>query len=364
MLDHLYTTFLRARRAWYDRHPEARRRPRRPVVSVGNLRVGGSRKTPVVAAIASLLREMGERPAILSRGYARRCAYDGVVIVSDGVRIRADLDRAGDEPLMLARALPDVAVLVSPDRLLAARLAEIHLGATVHVLDDGFQHLAIARDVDVLLVSEDDLAERVLPRGRLREPIESARRADALVLIDGESSDAAALASRFGPTRERRSAGRDAGPTTGTDAGATKWFTLAKVNEAARLLEPMGQIVDPAGGTRSSRVVLVSGIARPARFMTDVARRGWDVAETMVFRDHHRFTREDVGRMAETVRRVGADLVLTTEKDLVRLLPLRPLPIPVAWLPLHVRLDPPAAFRDWLQARLSASRAQSPEPRA
>ena len=124
-------------------HPERRRRLSRPVISVGSLRVGGSGKTPIVALIARLLVEVGERPAVLSRGYGRRAASDGVTVVSDGASILASVDAAGDEPLMLARALPRVVVLVGSSRYLGGRLAEQQFAATVHVLDDGFQHFGV-----------------------------------------------------------------------------------------------------------------------------------------------------------------------------------------------------------------------------
>jgi tetraacyldisaccharide 4'-kinase len=137
---HLYALGARVRRRTLS-SSDAQRRLDRPVVSVGNLSVGGSGKTPLVAYIARLLEDAGERPAILSRGYARTRPEDGVTVVSDGIRLRADLERAGDEPLMLARALPRVPVLVCADRYLAGRLAELRLGATAHLLDDGFQHL-------------------------------------------------------------------------------------------------------------------------------------------------------------------------------------------------------------------------------
>src|SRR5262249_36475033 len=143
------------------------RRLSRPVISVGNLRVGGTGKTPVAAVVAQALLAAGERPAILTRGYARRAPADGVTVVSDGRTILTGVDAAGDEPLMLARALPDAMVLVGANRYLSGRLAEERLGATVHVLDDGFQHLELARDVDLLVVSEDDLNDQPLPFGRL-----------------------------------------------------------------------------------------------------------------------------------------------------------------------------------------------------
>src|SRR5262249_9539708 len=151
------------RRRYYASQPSRRRRLARPVVSVGNLRVGGSGKTPLVEYIARLLLQNGHRPAVLTRGYARRVVRDGVTVVSDGAAVLSNLDSAGDEPLMLARSLPGTAVLVGADRYLSGVLAERRLGVTVHLMDDGFQHLELARDVDLLLASEDDLADRPLP---------------------------------------------------------------------------------------------------------------------------------------------------------------------------------------------------------
>ena len=180
-----YSAAAAWRRAWYARDPSRRHRLVCPVVSVGNLRVGGSGKTPMVGYIARLLVERGERPAVLTRGYGRRRHRDGVTIVSDGVRVCADLDEAGDEPLMLARALPGVSVLVGDDRYLCGLLAERRLGATVHLLDDGFQHLELERDVDLLLVAEDDLQDRPLPAGRLREGLAAGAAADAALITAG-----------------------------------------------------------------------------------------------------------------------------------------------------------------------------------
>src|SRR5207253_8714787 len=135
------------------------------------------------ALVAGRLRDLGERPAILSRGYARRDAPDGVVVVRDPHGIRADLDRAGDEPLMLARQLDGVAVLASSSRYLAGRLAEHHFGCTVHILDDGFQHFALQRDADLVVVSGADLeGATTLPSGRLREPMDAASAADVFVM--------------------------------------------------------------------------------------------------------------------------------------------------------------------------------------
>ena len=147
-----------------------------PVVSVGNIAMGGRGKTPLVALVAGLLVAAGERPAILSRGYGRRIREDGVVIVSDGTHVSADLDRSGDEPLMLARAVPGAAVLVCDQRAIAAALAERVLGATVHVLDDGFQHRSMRRDLDIVAMAPQDLGIGACRSAGLRQsPARSVR---------------------------------------------------------------------------------------------------------------------------------------------------------------------------------------------
>ena len=129
-----------------------------------------------------MLLEMGERPSILSRGYARKIFDEGVVIVSDGSRVLAPVERSGDEPQMLARAVPRAAVLVSSSRYAAGRIAESRLGCTVHVLDDGFQHFDLMRDIDLLVSPDASEDMRTLPFGRLREPLDAASAADALLV--------------------------------------------------------------------------------------------------------------------------------------------------------------------------------------
>ncbi len=324
----MYGTAAAWRRAWYERHPSDRRWLERPVVSVGNLRVGGSGKTPLVAYIARMLVEAGERPAVLTRGYARRIARDGVTVVSDGTRILADLDAAGDEPLMLARALPDVPVLVSADRFLAGTLAERRLGATVHVLDDGFQHVVLGRDVDLLLVSEEDLQDRPMPAGRLRERLDAAKAADAALVTAGYESAAARV---------------------GRAIGVSPVFRVVRGIAAPRAITGARDsvVVPPA-----SRVFVVAAIARPERFVADVAAAGWDIAGVMEFRDHHRYDARDVARITAEARAKASAIVLTTEKDAVRLAACDLSALPIASVPLRIEIDPADEFRRWLVGRV------------
>jgi len=330
-----YSAAAAWRRAWYARDPSLRRRLTRPVVSVGNLRVGGSGKTPMVEYIARLLVERGERPSVLTRGYGRRRHLDGVTVVSDGAQVCADLDEAGDEPLMLARALPGVSVLVGDDRYLSGRLAERRFGATVHLLDDGFQYLELERDVDLLLVAEDDLQDRPLPAGRLREGLAAGAVADAALITAGYDTAAERIGRAF---------------------HISPVFRVTRAIGAPRLIAgTRDSVVVPAG----SRVFVVTAIARPDRFIADISSVGWEIAGNLEFRDHHRFDARDVRRIAAAARSVASAIVLTTEKDAVRLTVCDLGDLPIASVPLVVGIEPADRFRDWLVDRLRASRARS-----
>jgi len=321
----------RRRRERYAARPDLRRRLRRPVISIGNLAVGGRGKTPTVAVVTRELLAMGERPAILSRGYGRSRVEDGVVVVRDSAGIRADLDRAGDEPLMLARRLPGAAVLVSPDRYLAGCLAERHLGATIHVLDDGFQHLQLERDIDIVMIGRDDVAHpRTLPGGRLREPLDTCIAADAILAVDdGIEIDTRGLQI----------------PVFGV-----KRALGAPVSSGRAAAEGL------ADAAAHPSVAAVAGIAGPERFFADLRASGYTLAHTMAFRDHHPYSRRDVERIVCAARAAGAEAVLTTEKDFVRLMPHRPFSMPIAWVPLTMEPDPLAEFRRWLAGSVGAAR--------
>jgi len=304
-LSSLYGAAAMWRRQWYSRDPSRRHTLQQPVVSVGNLRVGGSGKTPIVAAIARLLVARGERPSILSRGYGRRVVLDGVTVVSNGQSILAGVDSAGDEPTLLARALPSVAVLVGANRYLSGRLAEQQLGVTVHLLDDGFQHFELARDVDLLATSEEDLSETLLPAGQLREPLALAALADAALVTAGYGEAAA----RVGRALKV--------PTA---------FLVSRGIGVPYMIATHETVVVPA----DEPVFAVAGIARPERFFGDIESAGWRLVGTRTFADHHPFTDRDVMKVAVAARAAGATIVMTTEKDAVRFRPDRLEDVPLA----------------------------------
>ena len=333
MLSSVYGAAASWRRRWYARDPSRQRKLTQPVVSVGNLSVGGTGKTPTVDHLCERLLADGERPPILTRGYGRTRPSDDVTVVSDGQRIVADLATAGDEPLLLARLLPSVPVVVGSDRFACGRRAERDFSVTVHVLDDGFQHLTLARDVDLLLVDERDLDDRVLPTGRLREPLENAAAAHALLVTADDFSAVEHMAH-----------------TLHVPAA----FHVLRAIHTPRLLGRQA-----GAHTGGDRVLAFAGIARPERFFSDLSASGRPAAETITFADHHPFTQKDVDRIVERARAVGASLALTTEKDAVRLEGLDFKGLAVQAIPLSVTIEPVAQFHRWLFDRLGSVRASS-----
>ena len=319
MMSALYAAAARRRREWYAARPDARRRLRHPVISIGNIAAGGRGKTPFAASVARMLLDMGERPAILSRGYGRTEPGDGVVVVRDATGIRADLARAGDEPFMLARQVPGAVVVVSPDRYLAGRLAEHHLGATVHVLDDGFQHFQVDRDIDIVLVTGEDLAAETFPRGRLREPADVLVAADAIVALDEAE----------------------------VPPGHAPLFHVRRT---------IGALVFDVPSPGRPPMFAVAGTAEPQGFFTALRAAGLELAATKAFRDHHPYTPHDLERIFDEAAASGAGSIITTEKDYVRLLPFRPFRLPVGWVPLTMEPEPADAFRAWLCSSMASAR--------
>ncbi len=331
VLSSMYGAAASWRRRWYARDPARIQRLERPVVSVGNLRAGGSGKTPVVAHLARLLLDRGERPAILIRGYGRPRRTPGVTVVSDGRRILAAFETAGDEALMLARAIPEVAVLVGGDRFASGLLAERDHGVTVHILDDGFQHVALARDADLLLVDESDLRDRVLPAGRLREPLSHAALADAVLVTAPDATAAQRVAGACGVP--------------------TSFFVTRRIS-APRAID--GSPVAFAPGAKG---FAFAGIAKAERFFEDLEAAGRILSGTMTFRDHHPYTQRDLDRVAGRARAEGASFLLTTEKDAERLRALDARSLPIGVVPLTATVEPAALFAAWLMERLRVARS-------
>ncbi len=333
--------FSRLRASMYERGWRTPRRLNKPVISIGALSVGGAGKTPATALVASLLQQAGVQPAILSRGYRRSGKEPLLVSSSDGRGPLVDYRAAGDEPFWLASALPGVAVAVAARREEAARLTSAT--TDVYLLDDGFQHIRVARDVDLLVVNPEApfWTDRPLPAGHLREPPTAAERADAFLVIGDDPDTRTGL--------EHRAPGRDQFELTPQPPRCRQ---LAEPVPAAT---PTGSGGGPdLGACLGRRVFAFAGIARPERFFRDLAAAGVDLCGQRAFADHHAYVADDLQAVTEAASAAGAEMLVTTEKDAVRI-PQRATdrPSPSADIPVGVwgyRLSArePERLVDWL----------------
>jgi len=338
-LSSVYGRLLEARARRYATGRSTSHRLAYPVVSVGNLTLGGTGKTPFVELLARRLRFEGKRPAILSRGYGRRS--HGVVVVSTGEGPRVDAQEGGDEPVELARRLTGVIIVVARHRLDAARAAE-QLGADLFLLDDGYQHLRLQRDVDLLLLDARDPfgGDRFPPRGRLREPLSALSRADAFIF------------TRVEPGR----------PSPAARRTVERWNREALIFTAR--IRPIG-VFDENGsaleghGLATRRFVAVCGVAQPETFTTTLAELDLFAEARIVFGDHHRYRKRDFARIAREADRTASSWVLTTEKDAVKL--RGRLSLPIATVRQAAELVEPGFFA-FLASRLPPASAQGALP--
>jgi tetraacyldisaccharide 4'-kinase len=291
-LSTIYGSVVGARNALYDLGVLQARRLQGPVISVGNLSAGGSGKTPFVMLLGELLKARGINFDVLSRGYGRE---------SKGVRLvdPAGLPQEfGDEPLLIARKL-QAPVIVGEDRYEAGRFAESRFGVQLHVLDDGFQHRALARDFDIVLVTPQDAKDQLLPSGRLREPLGALRRADAVVLSSGATADSFPVEGKL-VWRVRRG--------------------IVPLNVPAR-------------------PVVFCGIARPQNFVLQLRAANIEPVAEAFYRDHHAYSEKDVHELLALKQRSEAGGFVTTEKDAVNLGGYLSALAPLAVIPVKMELE-------------------------
>ena len=312
----IYGGVTGVRNELFDRGVLRARRLEQPVVSVGNLSVGGAGKTPFVIALGELLKARGIRFDVLSRGYGRKTR--GVLVVDpDGAA-----SEFGDEPLLIARRL-SIPVIVGESRYEAGRLGEQQFQPQLHILDDGFQHRSLARDFDIVLVTQTDFQDRLLPWGRLREPLSSLRRADAIALPQELDEHA-----RHGLEVEVSGNPDGAGEVTAFPQFIWSTRRNIHVNDA------------PAAP------VVFCGIARPQQFFAQLRAAGIAPAAEIAFRDHHPYKREDIERLRTARKKFGATGFLTTDKDAVNLGNLRAQLQPFVVAELEMTLEDPAGVLD------------------
>jgi tetraacyldisaccharide 4'-kinase len=289
-----------------------------PVISIGNLSTGGAGKTPLAITLARLLTARGFQVDVLSRGYGRK-SREPARVPLDG-----NVEQFGDEPLLIALET-GVPVYVAQQRYQAGLLAETeihHQADRVHILDDGFQHRQLFRDIDILLLNRDDWHDHLLPAGNLREGLWSIKRADVLAIPADDPKFEAKVRKRW------------RGPL----------WRLRRSMEIPQVSGP---------------VVAFSGIARPGQFLAGLKSAGLSLAADITFADHHRYSIRDVKRLISAARRAGATALITTEKDEVRLGNFAsdfPAWLPLKVASLQVKIEDEEAAMTWLEKGLRRAR--------
>jgi tetraacyldisaccharide 4'-kinase len=301
----LYGAATRARLALYRASVLPAHKLAVPVISVGNITTGGTGKTPLVEWLARATAREGRRVCILTRGYGRKDAHRRVV-VSDGQTVHADARVGGDEPRLLAENLRGLAAVVSDaDRVAAAQWALKELRSDLFILDDGFQHLRLARDLNI--VALDATAPwgggHLLPRGRLREPLAGLTRADCIIITRTE------LADDLEALRKRAAQLSDGRPIFNAHT-STQRLRLLTTDDAARVVAP-DALVQP--------LFAFCAVGNPQAFFRHARNAGYELRHTRAFADHHDYTQADADALSEVATRHGARALITTAKDAVKL---------------------------------------------
>jgi tetraacyldisaccharide 4'-kinase len=288
-----------------------------PVISIGNITVGGTGKTPLVMALAKGLMEKGISVAILSRGYKGKRI--SAPVVSDGKTIFLSPEEAGDEAFLMARACRGIPVLVGKDRFTNGRIALQQFGVKGLLLDDGYQHLALSRNINILLIdSYIGFGDHtLLPRGILREPLSHLRRTNIFLLTKVEDPQTV-------QPLERKI--HQILPSSQVFHSHYEPVSLLSPNDGVEELDSL----------RGRKILTLSGIANPLYFSSMLRKCGADIVGEAVFPDHHPYTPEDLSSVAEKSKR--ADCIVTTEKDMVKLKQLDVHHLPIRALRVKVKI--------------------------
>jgi len=325
----LYGACMRLRRTFYNQGVFASHRLPCFVISVGNLCLGGTGKTPMALDLAKLVRQMGYKAVVVSRGYKGSCEKKGTV-VSNGRTILCDARHAGDEPYLMANLIPDVPVVVGKDRVAAGQTALKRFQPDVLVLDDGFQHQRLQRDLNLLLLDcrHPFGNSFVLPRGALREPISALSSADAVIMTRCDNIDPSNeldLLKMVSPRPVFRASHKSVLRAV-LPAGQSAVATLLAQQKSGH--------PDPLKGRR---VFAFSGLAHNEAFWDTLPKFGAQVDGKLGFKDHHPYVVADANRIGRAAQLAGSELLVTTDKDYVRLPP--EVSFPLALLVMGISID-------------------------
>ncbi len=336
----LFEAGVRMRNLSYSKGLLTQARLPRPVVSIGNLTLGGSGKTPLVILVAQLILKLGYPSAVLTRGYGRHSRMRSHIL-PPGTTIEHPALELGDEPALVRRHVPAAWLGVSSDRLASGRTILGRCPDVVFLLDDGFQHRQLYRDLDIVVIDQTQplLHNRIFPRGSLREPLSCLRRCDAVVLNGTPAAAEAALIVRA--IQEINS-----------------HVPVLRCLQKIRRLVPLSAWNDPnsedVSGVGCNKAFLVAALGNPERFRKNVEEAGIKAAGCRFFRDHHRLTPDDWRDCVLQARRCGADTLIFTEKDAIKIKEPPDFPLLVAIQ--STELDRPAEMEQLLLRTIRGAR--------
>lgn len=329
----------------YDRRVVAPKKLSCPVISIGNITVGGTGKTPMTIYIAEMIRDFGFKPAVISRGYKGAAEKTGG-IVSNGRAILMSPNLSGDEPYMMARKLNNIPVLVGQERYQIGMRAISLFSPDVIILDDAFQHRRLGRDIDLALIDDQAAFENkyLLPRGPLREPVSALMRADAWILTrcDNFSSSGQSMLHQMAPE-----------------------MPIFKSFHVPYVYEVVGQDSLPAGAhkpkspedfsfLKDAGVFLFSGIAKNEEFRRMIKEKVKDILGLVEYPDHHPYNEQDLWNIARQAENLRADYIVTTEKDYVRISNLLKSKIKMVVIGIRISFgSQEVPFREFIRKRLN-----------
>ena len=313
-----------------------------PVISVGNITTGGTGKTPVVIALAQLLQNKTGHAAILTRGYKRR-SKDPIIVVSDSHKILSTPRDSGDEPYLIASSLKKVPVIVGAYRYRTGRYAINNFGAKLFILDDGYQHIKLYRDIDILLIDASNPIGngKLLPKGILREPLSEISRADCIIISRANEGD-----------REY---------VTGLVRKYNKNSPVFYGSYKAKCLIDSNGNMYGLNQITGKTIFLFSGIGNPSSFRKSIEDIGGRVQGEIIFPDHYWYKEKDMHRIFEEAKRISADTILTTEKDIVRIIgtnTFNKAEDNIVILALQVEMELSEGFEKWIIGQVDRIRVE------
>lgn len=339
ILSAFYLPIITCRNWLYDHGVFEERRLPCPVISVGNITVGGTGKTPCVMMLARMLQQNGFRPGVISRGYGGKSS-DAVNIVSDGENILLDGERAGDEPLLMAKSLRGIPVVTGPKRIVTGKAVIDQFGANVLICDDAMQHRQLFRDINLVLLDNSVLKKRqhLLPRGRLREPVGGIRRASAVLLT--RADEGAQISKMIADIPE-----------------AERIPIFNSVHRAVAIVSADGSEIQPVSELKDKKIYAFCGIANPVSFEKTLLAAGARILSLDIFPDHHRFTERELEKLKSGFMNYKADYLLTTEKDVMRLQEQPEFLKAVSFVRIDMEMtDPDDKFKKFILQKLSAAK--------